>query len=172
MSSKKCNCCKTFNEVNDVCTYCGYEIPFDLAEGEEENPVIKKDAEKWRNNIVGKISDISFEIHIGVPLSDKDEVPELNTVKTKLADGSDCYGKIVWAAENIWQDQEVDIEKMIPISYRFDGQEYTAEVQIKTRRTNDWWKFGVMLEDNLHLRFFLGTRDNYSQSELVPLKLV
>ena len=172
MSSKICNCCKTFNEANDVCTYCGYEIPFDLAEGEEENPVIKKDAEKWRSNIIGRISNISFEIHTGGPLSDKCEVPKLNTMKVKIADGSDCYGKIVWADENIWQDQSVDLDKTIPVSYMVDGKKYTTEIQIKTRRTNDWWKFGVRLEENLHLRFFLGTKDNYSQSELVPLKLI
>jgi len=169
----KTNVCRTCGKDlgSDVkCTYCG-KIFVEATDPKTEERLNKLGKES-RMEIVGRIKAILTEIHKGEPLSDKCEVPKLNTMKVKIADGSDCYGKIVWADENIWQDQSVNLDKTIPVSYMFDGKEYTTEIQIKTRRTNDWWKFGVRLEENLHLRFFLGTKDNYSQSELVPLKLI
>lgn len=170
--TENCICCGFILDEMGECPYCGYNPIIELSGSDPNDETLKADATKWRQQLIDKLSDIKFELNKGGPLSDKGESVELNTIKIKLADGNDCYEKIVWADEDIWQDQEVELDKTIPINYVFDGKEYTADVQIKTIRTDDWWKFGVTLEDNLHLRFFLGTKDNYSQSELVPLKLV
>jgi hypothetical protein len=116
-----------------------------------ENFVHRK-AGEFRDKAVSQINAISAEVFTYTVKNN--EFVDTGKKTIRIADGAECFKRLVWAKENFAQAPEQG-KRPMTIRYTFDGKPKSVSFDIATPKTGDYWKIGIMLDDHLKLNVYL-----------------
>lgn len=155
----KCKVCG--REANGQrCNYCGFLQVFNLDENanEQESNLI----ERHRNALLENITDFHILAHTYRWDSSSAKV-ESGRIKVDIADGSDCFNRIAWSKSTFGQNLDnTNALRELTVSYLVGGKKKDIKIKIKPIKCNDYWKFGVKINNDLTVNFYLGTEENNS----------
>jgi len=160
---KKCICCGRALLGNE-CKNCGFfnVVLLDESGLGEEN----ERAEAHRTKIVDGIKEFSFSAYKYSGCESK------GRAKIVIADGKQCYKKLVWSKESFAQNtDESEKVRNVEICYTVNGVAKTVSVDLELVRCSDFWKLGVEIQEDLSLVVYLGTTDQYTKSKAYDLEL-
>ena len=165
--SNVCQCCGA--QMNTTrCDYCGFVEIIDMDGSGTE--LVNSMAASHKQNIVAAITELSVvsysyrwnEAKSRLEMDKKEEI--------KLADGVECYPGLKWTSQNFGQmsaGQEITLE----LTYKFKGRKKKLSCTIPTVQCEDFWKLGMVIDQNLKLKLFLGTEKTQTQSAALELEL-
>lgn len=165
---EKCKACLRIIAGSE-CKYCGFicvESLDDYGDQLESERVAQ-----YRAGLLEKITDFSINAYTYKwnPTTSK---LDSGRACIKIAGAVKCFDEIVWSSESFGQNLDEDHqERPVTISYKFDGKEKELNVKLKTIKCNDFWKLGVMINQDLTVSFSIGTVDNYVVSGPFDLEL-
>lgn len=165
--SNVCQCCGTKMNTSK-CNYCGFVEIIDMDGSGTE--LVQSMAANHKKNIVGAITDLcvvsySYKWNEAKSRLEMDKKEEL-----KLADGVDCYPGMKWTSQAFGQlpaGKDITLE----ISYKFRGAKKKLSCTIPTVQCDDFWKVGMVIDQSLKLKIFLGTEKNHTESSAFDLEL-
>jgi len=167
-NQERCLCCGTVTEGRSFCPYCGFVqvVSMDSA-GEQYNDAIRKE---HRNEVVSLLKNFSISSYY-YRWNEATSQLELDKSETvKLADGKDCDNRIFWSSQTFGQNRPENGQPMkLTLNYTFDSNRRQVTCQIKPVQCDDFWKIGVMIDQNLRLVVCLGNEKNCAKS--VPMDL-
>lgn len=88
----------------------------------------------------------------------------------RLANGIECYPVIKWT-NNIFGQLPVGKDIALKLSYKFKGVKRQISCAVPTVQCEDFWKLGIIIDQSLKLKVFLGTERNYAESAPLNLEL-
>lgn len=151
------------------CPKCGYLNIVSLDGTADASE--KARAEEYRNGIVKKITNISILGRKG-EYNSSGEFELKNDAYYKIADGIQCYEKIVWLNQVFAQHPEPEWKKEnLEISYKYNGKEYKTKVGIMPIQTDDFWRIGVKLSKDFSLHFYLGNQNKNNVSDTIKIAI-
>lgn len=168
--SKHCKVCGR-TVLGNACTYCEYPQINTLDETVSE--LEKKLIDDFRRKKVESVTDFSINAY-----TYKWDSLSSNLVcerkNLKIADGNECLGKIKWSNASFGQTLSTSDEQQeypLTITYKVDGKTKEAKIKIKKIKCNDFWKFGVKINKDFTVNFYLGTPDTHTVSSEYPIEL-
>lgn len=164
---KICQCCGA-ELTGSRCAYCGFVEIIDM-DG-TGNEVVQNMAAVHKKNLVAAITDISI-VSYSYKWNEAKSRLELDKKETlKLADGNDCYPGMLWTAQSFGQ-LAAGKDLTLDISYRFRGVQKQVSCTVPTVQSDDFWQVGLLIDQNLKLKVFLGTKKKNAEAEPVALEL-
>lgn len=95
-----------------------------------------------------------------------------NAEGLRLADGQDCHPGVFWSEPLFGQLDPDDYPQLeLKLSYFWRGRKKTAALTVPTLRTGSFWQLGLLVDDRLRLRVFLGDPTAFTVSEPLELEL-
>lgn len=167
---EKCKVCSR-NITDSKCKYCGFANIEALDDYGEKIEVER--AKQYRVEVIAKVTDFSVNTYRYEwdSLSSKLVCERKNL---KIADGNECLGKIKWSNASLGQTLSASDEQQeypLTITYKVDGKMKEAKIKIKKIKCNDFWKFGVKINKDFTMNFYLGTPDTHTVSSEYPIEL-
>lgn len=166
----RCICCGTATEGRSFCPYCGFVQVVSMdTEGDKYNEKIKKEHRQEVIDALKNFSVVSYRYKWNAGASRLDLDTE---ERVKIADGKECDGNVRWAKETFGQSLAEDKPIKLTIHYTCDGKKKQVTCSLKPVQCNDFWKLGVMIDQNLRLVVCLGTEQNHVKSSPMNLALI
>lgn len=183
MSIIKCKFCGGESE-SQYHAYCGFFNVYNFGGDDEDKVAIEahsnspeyKASQMYHDVTIKGITDISLMSYEYGWDEKSSEYKLLNTTTQKLADATQCDGKVYWVPDKEFcQPPEDDIHpQTLEISYKFNGTEYKAKCGITPVRSNDFYHIGVEVTKDFKLYIYLGSEKDVSKqakSDFVALKV-
>lgn len=165
---KTCQCCGA-ELTGSRCGYCGFVEIIDMDGTGSE--VVRSMAAVHKKNLAAAITDISI-VSYSYRWNDAKSRLELDKKEElKLADGADCYPGLLWSTQDFGQ-MAAGKDLSLDLSYRVRGAEKHLSCTIPTVQCDDFWKLGLLIDQNLKLQLLLGTEKKHAQTEPMPLELL
>lgn len=165
-----CKCCKHEIETG-MCWYCHHGNIVSFDESEEQSEIER--GQKKKQQILDSIKDISINKFIYKWNDDQNTIEHAGTERDVICNGTSCYENTVWSSSEFAQVPAVENgAKSITIFYTLDGVSKSVTTEINTIATEDFWKIGVKIRDDLRMVVYLGTVSNNSSSEAFDIDLI
>lgn len=166
--ARKCKVC-TRDIIGSKCGYCNY-TNVEVLDNSGSEVELERTA-NYKAELLTRITDFSINAYTYKwnPITSK---LDSGRACIKIADTIKCFDEIMWSTESFGQNlDEKQQERPVTISYKFDGKEKELNVKLRLIKCNDFWKLGVMINQDLTVSFSLGTVDNYTVSGPFELEL-
>lgn len=163
----KCSVCNEEYNGKSYCPYCGMLCVVDL-DGQSE--IMKTMSSNYRKKIISNITAIGVVNHSYKMANQK--IVKDSVKLTDIATGEQCFMNPVWTKERFAQ-------------YK-GSREITLQLYVKTRSNKtsyfnfkmampdvkEFWKVGVMMNNDLSMNVYLGIESNCSRVRLRFLPVV
>lgn len=164
-----CPCCGRRVE-GDYCGFCGFHVAGIL--GIRSQDRVDAIATAHREAFLRDLTDIAIVNYHYRWNPDSSRLEMYHADERRLANGTDCHPGIFWSDPLFGQLDTDDYPTLeLMLSYRWDGQRKTLRVPVPTVRTDNFWRVGLLIDDQLRLRVFLGDPTEFTTSEPVNLDL-
>ena len=165
--AKTCLVC-TREVLGNQCTYCHCYHINALDDAAKENE--KKRTSNYLADTLAKITDFSVKIY-DYRWDSNLAALQMKESHVTLANGNDCYQRIVWSQASFGQYMGDEQKRSITISYNVAGVSKTLSVPLEAVHSSDYWKLGIQINADLSVSFYLGGPDKYSVSGPYDLEL-
>lgn len=162
-----CQCCGGEMQGNR-CPYCGFVEIIDL--DSSGTKFVKSMAASHKEQLVAAITDLSIISYRYKWNPAKSRLEMSKKEELKLADGAECYPSMRWTSQNFGQ-MPAGKDITLDISYKFKGKKKQLSCTLPTVQCNDFWKVGMVIDQALKLRVFVGTEAKNTQSPALDLEL-
>lgn len=165
-----CKCCGRETE-SSKCWYCRHQNITLLDDSGLQKEIER--GQKKKQQILDSIKDISINKFIYKWNDDQNTIEPAGTERDVICNGTSCYENTVWSSSEFAQVPAVENgAKSITIFYTLDGVSKSVTTEINTIATEDFWKIGVKITDDLRMVVYLGTVSNNSSSEAFDIDLI
>lgn len=162
-----CQCCGGELQSNR-CSYCGFVEIIDLDSSGTE--FVKNMAASHKKKLVAAITDLSVISYRYKWNPAKSRLEMSKKEQLKLVDGVECYPGMRWTTQDFGQ-MPAGKDITLDISYKFNGKIKQLSCTLSTVQCDDFWKIGMVIDQSLKLRVFLGTEKKHTQSPALDLEL-
>ena len=166
--SKTCQCCGAAI-TGSKCGYCGFVEIIDMDGSGRE--VVEKMAGVRRKNLAGTVTDLSVVSYRYKWNEEKSRLELDKKEILRLADGRDCYPGLLWTDYSFGQ-LAAGKELTLEIAYKVRGVQKQVSCKVTPVQSEDFWKIGLLIGQDLKLKLFLGTKQSYAEAEPVALELL
>ncbi len=165
----KCIVCSR-DVTGSKCSYCGFTSVETLDEYGDK--IEAERANQYRKDVLNNITDFHILAHTYRWDSSSAKV-ESGRIKVDIADGSDCFNRIAWSKSTFGQNlDDTNALRELTVSYLVGGKKKDIKIKIKPIKCDDYWKFGVKINNDLTVSFYLGTEKNNSVAGPYDLDLL
>ena len=153
----------------EYCSYCGHMVVRDT----DGSGYAQEDADTYKKNLLSNLTRFGIDIYQYNIIS-QGSIPQLvadGTKRANLGDAEKCYQNIVWL------DSKGSLAKHdssasgcdVVVHYRNGKKQRQVKLAVPLIKTNDFWNFGIMIDERLSLRAYIGSAEEHSESEPVDL---
>lgn len=156
--ARACKCCAK-EIMGNKCTYCNY-LNIELL---DDSGVVqeRERAKNYKENLLSRLTDFTINAYT---YKWNSTISKLENGRSKIiiADSIDSFDKIIWCEKSFGQNiNDNQNERPLNISYKVNGKEKVLNALLKTIKCEDFWKLGVMINHDLTVSFYLGTKSNH-----------
>lgn len=164
-----CPCCGRYAD-GDYCGFCGFHVAGIL--GIRSADRVETIAAAHRERFLSALTDIAVVNYHYRWNAETSRLEMHHADERILADGKACHPGIFWSDPLFGQLDTDDFPTLdLMLSYRWNGARKTLRVTVPTVRTHNFWQVGLLIDDQLRLRVFLGDPTEFTTSEPVALDL-
>ena len=158
-----CPCCGRHVE-RDYCGFCGFHVAG--LKGIRSQERVDALAAAHREAFLKDLTDIAI-VNYHYRWNGETSRLELSRAdERRIADGTQCHPGIFWTEPLFGQLDTNDYPTLeLMLSYRWLGKRRTCKVTVPTLRTDTFWRVGLLIDDSLSLRVFLGGPTEFTVSE-------
>ena len=168
-SGGKCKCCGQVY-AGENCPRCGFAAIFD--EDPANQAHIEALASKHRTEVLEEITDISIMCYQYKWDPDTGRFDNIAAKEERLCTGLECYDQIYWSALRFAQLPADTNEVLnLRLSYRYQGVKRSYYCNVPVGRSDGFWRLGVRIDAAMSLQLFLGSPEQYTQSNPFSMQL-